>query len=355
MRLLRLAALVLALSAASETACGDSSYISCTTDADCLQGSIPGTCEPSPTSDNHWCGFPDDTCLGSGLRWGVKSGDDLASECVPGSDADAGPDAAAPASACDVTRPFAPAVEIPGIHEPGANDVHATLTDDELTIFFASDRANTTAGKMHIYSATRRTVNTAFGTPAMIGSLFSDPGESNPSVSPDGNTLYFDSFRVAQGHVHIFTSTRASPTVVFSPGTMIAGDFLVGPSVTADGTVLYAASLSSGVLVRLDREGEGFGTPQMVAFPMALGAVSPVSRDDLTLFMSQGDTTGHSILVTQRASTATPFPQPTAVTELATTATVAEPSWISRDGCRLYLRYQAAGDKSRIYVATRPR
>jgi hypothetical protein len=358
MRLLWLAPLVLVLPVAWATGCSDTSYISCTTSADCLQGSIPGTCVLSPVSDTQWCGFPDDSCLGRHLRWGVKSGDGLASECVPASETDGGPDAAAadaaPVGACDLNKPFAPAIEVPGIHQPGANDVHATLTDDELTIYFASDRANPTAGKMHIYSAGRTTAQGVFDTPAKIGTLSSDAGESNPSTSPDGNTLYFDSPRVSQGAVHIFTSTRANATVVFPPPTMIAGDYLTGPSITADGAVLYAANLSSGALVRLDKEGDGFGTPQLVAFPTPLGAVSPVSRDDLTLFLSQGDTYGNSILVTRRTSTGTPFPQPTAIPELATSAAIAEPSWISPDGCRLYLRYSATGDKSRIYVATRP-
>jgi hypothetical protein len=312
----------------------------------------------SPSSDTHWCGFPDDTCLGTRLRWGVKSGDGLASQCVEGGEADGGPDAgyadATPAGACNVTKPFAPAIEVPGIHEPGANDAHATLTDDELAMYFDSNRANPATDKMHIYVSTRTAVDGAFGTPTLVAALFSDAGESNPSVSPDGNTLYFDSFRVSQGTVHIFTSTRANATVVFSPPTMIAGDFLVMPAITADGSALYAADLSHGVLARLDREGDGFSAPHLVAFPTTLGTVSPVTQDDLTLFMSEGDTTGNSILVTRRASTGTPFPPPTAVPELATSATVAEPSWISSDGCRLYLRYRASGDTSRIYVATRP-
>src|SRR5690242_14856893 len=69
--------------------------------------------------------------------------------------ADAARDTAA--AACDVTKPFAPAVEVPGLHDPAATDVHATLTDDELTVYFRSNRFDTTKATMHIYVATRAT------------------------------------------------------------------------------------------------------------------------------------------------------------------------------------------------------
>jgi hypothetical protein len=359
MRALRLASFVVAsgLLAMAAAACTESNTISCTTSDECLQASIRGTCVPSPVSETHWCGFPDGTCPGSGLRWGVKSGDDLASECVAESGPDAGPDAAPPGSpdatpaACDVTKPFGTPIEVPGLHAPGANEVHGTLTDDELTIFFASDRADPAARKMHLYTATRPTADSAFGTPTFAGGLFSEQGESNPSVSPDGTTIYFDSYRVSQGVVHIFTSTRANAAVVFPPPTMLGGDGLFAPSITADGNVLYAASLQTGFLARLDRVGGGFGDPQQVALPSSSSVISPVSRDDLTLFLANMNS--NIILASKRASMSASFPAPMPVIELPTGATAAEPSWISADGCRLYLRYKATD--SRIYVATRPK
>jgi hypothetical protein len=291
----------------------------------------------------------------------VKSGDDLAGECVPAGAPDGGPDAEPPGSpdassaACDLTKPFAPAVEVPGLHESGANDVHGTLTDDELTIYFASDRADPAAAKYHIYVATRPAVTSAFGTPMTVAGLFSAQGESNPSVSPDGNTIYFDSYRVSQGLIHIFTSTRANAAVVFPTPTMMDGDYLLAPSITADGNVLYVANPSMGKLARLDRAGGVWGGPQSVVLSASESVTTPVSRDDLTLFLSLGETTGHAIMATRRASSSAPFPAPMPVAELATTDGAAEPSWISPDGCRLCLRYQPSGEKSRIYVATRPK
>jgi len=83
--------------------CPGNDTIDCTTNADCLQGGIPGTCLPSPSSSTRWCAFSDSTCPG-GARWGVASGDGLAGMCLaeappdggPDADIDAGPDAALP-------------------------------------------------------------------------------------------------------------------------------------------------------------------------------------------------------------------------------------------------------------------
>ena len=259
-----------------------------------------------------------------------------------------------PAAACDPTKPFAPAVEVPGIRDPAAIDVHATLTADELTMYFASNRLDHKQ-VMHIYSATRPSLTAPFGTPVLVGALFSDQGESHPSVSPDGNTIYFDSYRVTAGTVHIFASTRANASVVFPTPTMINGDFVISPSITDDGKVLYVSNLSTGLLSRMDRVGVGFGAPQTVALQTQFSVTAPVSRDDLTLYLSLGDTTGNEIQVTRRASTSAAWPAPAQVSELHIVSTQAEPSWISSDGCRLYLTYAVSTGNPIIYMASRPK
>ena len=147
----------------------------------------------------------------------------------------------------------------------------------------------------------------------------------------------------------------SSAGVVFPAATMIGGDFLIHPAITADGAALFASNLSSGGLVRLDRQGSGFGAPQMVDIASTMSIVSPVTNDDLTMFLSIGDTTGHEISVSKRASKTTSWPAPVTVAELKTSAAVAEPSWLSADGCRLYVTYSLGSGTTAIHVATRPR
>lgn len=194
-----------------------------------------------------------------------------------------------------------------------------------------------------------------FSTPTLVGATYSDQGESHPSISPDGNTIYFDSFRTMAGTVHIFTSTRSNPGVVFPMPTMIVRDFVISPAITDDGKVLYVSNLSSGLLERMVKTGTMFGSPETVATPLQSSVTAPVTRDELTLYLSLGDTTGNDIYVAKRSSVNAAWPMPTEITELKTSAVQAEPSWISADGCRLYLTYAQSGGQAIIYVATRPK
>src|SRR5882757_912568 len=65
-------------------ACSTKDPIRCSTNADCIQGGILGTCRPSTASSESWCAFTDPNCPGTSLRWGVRAGDGLDAECVAG-------------------------------------------------------------------------------------------------------------------------------------------------------------------------------------------------------------------------------------------------------------------------------
>jgi hypothetical protein len=78
-------------------ACG-STVMGCEESPDCLQGGIPGVCMPSPSGAmSSWCAFPDTTCPG-GYRWGILSGEGIASACLAAGPPDAGVPDAAPSS-----------------------------------------------------------------------------------------------------------------------------------------------------------------------------------------------------------------------------------------------------------------
>jgi Tol biopolymer transport system component len=255
----------------------------------------------------------------------------------------------APAPPCDRTKPFGTLTQVLGIHDSNSDDVHATLTGDELTVYFGSNRGN---GTFHIYRATRATKESVFNAPGQLFDTFMQNGESNPSVTPDGNTIYFDA-----GFV-IYTSTRSSAAVVFPAPSPInsTSEANYGPSVTADGSAIYVENLNMGSIARIDKTASGFSDRQTVPLGGGFSVTSPATSDDLTLFFSIGEMIGSDIQVSTRASKNVAFPTALEVAELknpneATSAV----SWVSADGCRVYMNraLAATGSHSIIYVAER--
>jgi hypothetical protein len=84
--------------AAGCNAC-DRGTINCTENSDCVQGHIPGVCMPSPVAGSveNWCAFPDSSCPGA-YRWGILSGDGIASACLAAGMPDGGPPDAGPSA-----------------------------------------------------------------------------------------------------------------------------------------------------------------------------------------------------------------------------------------------------------------
>src|SRR6185503_17264530 len=148
-------------------------------------------------------------CIAIGLGIGcgsVSSNHDANTGDGSGSGSDATD--AAPPPAYDLNKPFGTPTQVLGIHNANADDKHATLTADEKTIFFASNRDNT-MGIWHIYTATRSSPTGAFSAVDFAPGTYSAEGESHPSVSADGNTIFYDSYRVTSGLLHIFWATRS--------------------------------------------------------------------------------------------------------------------------------------------------
>jgi Tol biopolymer transport system component len=296
-------------------------------------------------------------------------GDDGFAPPPPGDDAG---DADAPffdaPAACDGATAFGAPVPITELNMAGANDVTATLSPDENTVYFASDRPGHIGGAS-IYVATRATRMTTFGTPALVPNV-NDPNGVvlNPAITGDGLRLYLQA-TFPGVNPHLYVATRASTVTPFAVPVPVgnvnsaADDFL--PTISLDGKLLAFSSnrvnVQAFVLYQAVLSGGAFGAP--TAIPgIGTGAVpsmdtDPVmTADGLTLyFASMREDTSYHIYVAHRPSTATAFATPTRVTELDSPiggGTGELPNWLSPDGCRMYLTRGAA--TANLYLASRP-
>ncbi len=92
-----------------------------------------------------------------------------------------------------------------------SDEYSPTLSSDELTIFWASDRADLGAhGSFDIYVAHRANPSDGFGAPANAGDTLNSSGSDLPGwLSPDGCALYLESGRAgSRGGTDLFVARR---------------------------------------------------------------------------------------------------------------------------------------------------
>lgn len=109
---------------------------------------------------------------------------------------------------------FGPAELVPGVNS-AQEDGQPNLRRDGLEIFFFSTRP-TTLGTQDIYAATRSRTSDTWCSPVNLGAnVNSSAGDTRPSLSWDGLTLYFGSTRTggtAEGSSDIYSTTRQGLT-----------------------------------------------------------------------------------------------------------------------------------------------
>jgi hypothetical protein len=267
----------------------------------------------------------------------------------PDATVDAGP-------RCMPTAAFGAPVPVAGL-DTTFDDQGARLTADELTVVFARSRAN---GTSDLYMATRATIADAFGEPMLLGTVNSVNSELWPTLSPDTLLLLFDSDR-ATTKFHVFITRRTDAAATFGPPAasvaLADGD---DQPLLANGAALYFTSsvrtgLGMGDIWRVDIDSTGAaGTPAAVIGDInsAADETAPaVTADERVMAFSRtGD-----VYLASRSSPADGFGTATAVAGLADPAAREAPTWISPDGCHLYVQSDTAGGMGGIdlYMASR--
>lgn len=178
------------------------------------------------------------------------------------------------ATRVQVTGDFSSPFIKTSLSDDAVEDSKVAITDDDLTAFIATRRANG-EGASDIWQATRATGGTALFdalTQTHLGAVNDGGNQLDPHVSADGLRLYYANGSPQQ----IVVSSRVSATSDFSAPVVIAG---IGdpagdadPTLTADERVLIFSSQRTGLggtdlwyATRAERD-QPFGAVQALTF-----------------------------------------------------------------------------------------
>ena len=265
-------------------------------------------------------------------------------------DIDSGPP---DASAVQCTGGFGAAQPVLGLDGTGTMELGARFSPDEKTAYytFATDVA---APGDVAYSA-RESTDVPFGERHLIAAIDTDISrEIAPTVSGDGLTLVYVQW-ADNGDETLWLSTRASVADDFGAPTHLAALDVGGtsrhPYLSRDGERLWF-SASDGIRVA-ERQGDDFPS-STVAIAGGLGELvyPTVSADELEIFVGVVSG-GVAIERASRASTGDDFGPlgPVTITSPGNGNGIS-PTWLSNDGCRLYL-YENGVQDANVLVAER--
>jgi len=206
--------------------------------------------------------------------------------------------------------------------DTASHESDPTVTADGLLMFYVSNRV---PGQQYaIWSANRASVTDPFANTALVPELDSAADDFDPSISPDGLTIYFDSDRGIDQQ--IWTASRSAITQPFGTPTLvtITGEPTTrssSPFVTADGLELYytEGGLEIAYATRSIASGPFAFVRELDEVNVAPTDGAPnVSSDGLELLFESFRTGTSATFRSTRASKADMWGPEVEVTELAT-------------------------------------
>lgn len=278
---------------------------------------------------------------------------------VPGDDNPNGSGVDASTARCDPSKPFGTPTVLPTLNS-SFDEVSFALSRDELTAFIG--RENTGNPPTTLSVATRASVTDAFDAPAIarfVGAINdADGDEHNPSPTSDTLVLYFHRQTLTPDSIGVFAALRAGAQSSYDTGSLVSvgGAGLINaliPVISSDGQTLYWIDFQQFYLHAARREDTSlvFDSATSVS---SIPIHNPVlSRDELTLYYSDGDAT--DILASTRASISEPFGTGIPVANV-NSAQKDAPVYLTEDGCILYLSSTRPGGAGGfdLWEASRP-
>jgi hypothetical protein len=253
------------------------------------------------------------------------------------------PDAAVTPT-CALDDPFTTIAPLANVNSL-SNDINASLSPDELTIYLSSDGA----GDYDLYVASRDRRDQPFGDPRRLVGANTDGDDEGPSITADGLTLVVASNdpALALGAYDIMISTRSSTAVEFGPLERLANvnttSEEAGPMISPDGLTLYFYAMPEDTELQVatrDSLDQPFGAPAPIdeLNTPANEAYQFVTADGLAMYFARNN----DIFLTRRDSPGDDWGTPVEVAEVNHDG-VDWPSYLSADRCRLYFASNRPG------------
>ncbi len=250
----------------------------------------------------------------------------------------------APLGACQAATFGTPVL----VHEltSTTNDGTARFSPDELTAYFWSDRD--AGAQSDLFTATRVSVTAPFVVDA-LADLNTGFGERDPTISEDGTTFVFrqqdngNHLHVASVTGGVFSDLGVIPTL--DSGNDAQG-YLVGNELYYDANGDLFHSVRTGTTFSLRIEISELSTTYDEGDPV-------VTEDGLTIFFRSNRDGGYDIYTATRATTLDVFGPATLVPNVSVADAADGPSWISPDGCRLYISSTRYGGVNHIYMSSK--
>lgn len=135
-------------------------------------------------------------------------------------------------------------------------DAHPAVSANELSLFFNAGAGRGGVGGRDLWVAGRASPHEPWANPVNLGSVVNSQGhDDNPSLSPDGRSLYFSSNRGGHGGFDIFVSHREDPDDDLGWGPPVN----LGPSLNSEhdelDAIAFAGPGGEGLYIASNRSG----------------------------------------------------------------------------------------------------
>ena len=239
----------------------------------------------------------------------------------------------------------------------GSEESDPSISADELSLYFTSNR--TPSMGRALWRSTRASPTDAFGAPALLSELDTTGDETEPSIAPDGLTLYYTSNVSGMYEIYVATRPTTADTFTVQGVLPINGDATAarnGAQISPDELGLYYArsTLQIAYASRATKTDTFTFVREISEVNSAPTDGNPsISADGLELFFDSYRTGPAAVFTASRATVGDMFSAPTEMTQLpmVMNGMAAGSPDLSADGRTLY--YFLSTGQIDLYTVTR--